>query len=89
MNEVLRPDKEYVPKAEAHARLEPEGLSAEEDQPQDAAFNRQLQLAKTRYRQDATPVRCPAVRVKVQQRARFNREEYEAFNKDMIEEENS
>jgi hypothetical protein len=89
MNEVLRPDKEYVPKAEARARPEPKGPLAEEDQPWDAAFNRQLQSAKTRYKQDATPVRRPAVRVEVQQRAGFNREEYKAFNKDVIEEENS
>jgi hypothetical protein len=88
MNEVLRPDKEYVPEAEARARPEPEGPSAEEDQPRDAAFNRQLRSAKTRYGQDATPVRRPAVRVEVQQRAGFNREEYEAFDEDVMEEEN-
>jgi hypothetical protein len=89
MNKVLRPNKEYAPETEARAQPEPKGPSAEEDQPWDAAFNRQLRSAKTRYRQDATPVHCPVVRVKVQQRAGFNCKEYEAFNKDVIEEENS
>jgi transposase InsO family protein len=86
MDELLRPDAEEVPTVWDHTDPEPEGPSGEEDQPQDAAFSRQLRSAKARYGQDATPTPRLEPRVEVQQRAGFDRAEYEAFDEDVIEE---
>jgi hypothetical protein len=84
--EVLRPDTEDMPMHWTRTQPEPEGPTDEEDQPQDATFSRQLRSAKSRYGQDAAPATRPTVQVEVRQRADFNRDEYEAFDEDAMEE---
>jgi hypothetical protein len=84
--EVLRPDTEDMPMHWNRTQPEPEGPTNEKDQPQDATFSRRLRSAKSRYSQDAAPAARPTVQVEVRQRADFNRNEYETFDEDTMEE---
>jgi hypothetical protein len=66
--------------------LEPKGPVDMLDIAQHPAFQRQLRLAKARYRQDTDPTSKRAkVQVRIEPRQGFNRTKYKTFNKDIAE----